>query len=81
MPEVKNYEPYSALDGGIDGMNFYRIIFSEAENILKSGGFLILEMGNNFQVEYLRNFSNEFKFIESFFDNGNFSRCMVWRKF
>lgn len=79
MPEVKNYEPHSALDGGIDGMKFYRKIFSEAKNILKSGGFLILEMGNNFQVEYLRNFSNEFKFIESFFDNGNFLRCMVWR--
>ena len=81
MPEVKNYEPLSALDGGADGLNFYREIFIYAKNILKSNGYLILEIGNSFQYKYLRNFMKEFKFIKSVFDNGNFSRCMIWRKF
>ncbi len=80
MPEVRDYEPHSALDGGLDGMYFYREIFTQSKNILKSGGYLILEIGNSFQSEYLRNFMKEFKFIKSVFDNGNFSRCMVWRK-
>lgn len=42
--EVQN-EPHIALDGGIDGLDFYRIIVNEAENYLKVGGLLLLEIG------------------------------------
>ncbi len=45
MPEVKEHEPFIALDGGIDGLNFYRIISSEAKNYLKEGGILAVEIG------------------------------------
>ena len=45
MPEVSIYEPRSALDGGPDGLNFYRAIIKEAKAYLKPGGYLIFELG------------------------------------
>ena len=43
--KVKNYEPHTALDGGADGLDFYRIIASQAPNYLVDGGTLVLEIG------------------------------------
>ena len=43
--EVKNYEPRTALDGGKEGMDFYRRIIPESRNYLKEEGLLIFEIG------------------------------------
>lgn len=43
--EVRSYEPLMALDGGPDGMDFYREISSRASGHLNPGGSLILEVG------------------------------------
>lgn len=43
--EVKDHEPLLALDGGSDGLNYYRRIVAEAPNYLKDGGWLMLEIG------------------------------------
>lgn len=51
--EVKN-EPKLALDGGIDGLNFYRRIISNAPNFLTAGGLLAVEIGIN-QAETVKN--------------------------
>lgn len=45
MPDVKCYEPMSALDGGEDGLMFYRRIVEFAVDNLKPDGFLIFEFG------------------------------------
>lgn len=45
MTEVKDYEPYIALDGGEDGLNFYRKICSEGKAYLKEGGQIFFEIG------------------------------------
>lgn len=45
MTEVREYEPMSALDGGEDGLDFYRRILTECEPYLKSGGWVFFEMG------------------------------------
>ncbi len=45
--EVKDYEPLSALDGGLDGLMFYRRIISISPEILKKGGILAFEIGYN----------------------------------
>lgn len=44
--EVKNYDPMLALDGGVDGLDFYRTI-NDNMNYLKLNGTLIMEIGYN----------------------------------
>lgn len=45
MPEVRVHEPLMALDGGSDGLSFYRVISREARDYLKPGGRLAVETG------------------------------------
>ena len=45
MPEVLHFEPMQALDGGADGLDFYRSITAEAPQYLKENGYLFLEIG------------------------------------
>lgn len=44
---VKNYEPHLALDGGKDGLRFYRILALNAHKYLVDDGVLVLEIGYN----------------------------------
>lgn len=46
QPEVK-YEPASALDGGSDGLDFYRAIAKTYKNSLNNGGVIAFEVGIN----------------------------------
>ncbi len=45
MPEVIRHEPRAALDGGPDGLSFYRRITGEAPDHLVIGGLLFVEIG------------------------------------
>lgn len=45
MPEVREHEPRIALDGGRDGLDFYRRLAAEAGKHLKQDGRLYLEIG------------------------------------
>lgn len=47
LPMEVQKEPRAALDGGIDGLEFYRRILQEANNFLKTKGCLILEIGES----------------------------------
>lgn len=47
QPEIKDYEPLLALDGGPDGLDFYRKIIARTPNYLAQNGFIIFEMGYN----------------------------------
>ena len=45
-PEVQR-EPRTALDGGADGLNFYRLLARDAPPLLTTGGFIAVEVGIN----------------------------------
>lgn len=51
MPQVKEYEPISALDGGSDGLYFYKKIISECKNYLNKNGELLFEIGYDQSLE------------------------------
>jgi release factor glutamine methyltransferase len=42
---VRDFDPRSALDGGPDGLDFYRLIAAAVPALLAPGGALIVEMG------------------------------------
>ena len=42
---VKDYEPIMALDGGTDGLEFYRAIITKWHNVVRIGGLVIFEVG------------------------------------
>lgn len=45
QPEVRDFEPRLALDGGVDGLDAYRALVSEAPGCLEPGGWLLFEIG------------------------------------
>jgi release factor glutamine methyltransferase len=45
QPEIRDWEPGEALDGGEDGLDYYRMLIPEAGNYLNKHGYLILEIG------------------------------------
>lgn len=44
-PDVRDFEPHEALDGGDEGLNFYRLLATFAEYSLKPNGFIVVEIG------------------------------------
>ncbi len=47
MPEVKDYEPMQALDGGVSGLDFYQAILADVHQYLNRDGYLFFEIGYN----------------------------------
>ena len=56
--EVQNYEPRLALDGGADGLDFYRRIAQESGKYLNRGGTIILEVGQGEAQEVVKLFKS-----------------------
>ena len=54
--EVRDYEPRVALDGGEDGLDFYRRLAKEVTRYIAKGGMLMLEVGEDQAQEVLKLF-------------------------
>ena len=81
MPDVKDYEPYTALCGGDDGLDFYRQISIEGKDFLNDGGFIFYEIGWDEAEEVsdiLR--ENGYKDIEVIKDLSGLDRVVKARK-
>ena len=64
-PEVRDFDPALALDGGADGLNFYRRLAAGATEFLKPGGKMMLEFGDG-QAEAIKKlFETEKWVVES----------------
>lgn len=57
-PEVRDYDPAVALDGGTDGLDGYRAIAAEARRLLAPGGRLMVELGAGQEPAVRALFSN-----------------------
>lgn len=51
MPEVRDFEPALALLAGEDGLDYYRLLCWQVDEILKPGGWLLVEIGWQQQAE------------------------------
>lgn len=63
MEDVKKFEPYEALCGGEDGLDFYREITCQSLKALNEGGMLLFEIGYD-QKEDVSNIMKEYGFCE-----------------
>lgn len=63
MPEISEHEPRLALDGGTDGMDFYRRIVKDAGSYLVPGGRLLMEFDDS-QAEPVKKMMEEAGFTE-----------------
>jgi release factor glutamine methyltransferase len=65
QPEVRNFDPRGALDGGADGLDFYRKLAAEAKSLLKPDGKIMLEFGDGQADAIKRIFENEKWIVEA----------------
>lgn len=73
--EIREFEPIMALDGGEDGLHFYRVIAKDAPKHLNKGGMLFLECGAG-QAEDIKNLLDEFSQVEIIKDYENIDRII-----
>jgi release factor glutamine methyltransferase len=81
-PDVKNFEPKGALDGGPDGLDFYRKILSNIENFLDVGGYLIFEAEKDAskKIQELIKEKGIFDASKTFEDNLEIERVVTARR-
>ena len=68
-PEVRDFDPRIALDGGADGLEFYRLIASQAGPFLRRGGKIMVEFGDGQADAIRRIFETEKWIVEAVKDD------------
>ncbi len=78
-PEVKS-EPHIALDGGEDGLFFYRRLFDICPEMLSEGGTIIFEIGCDQAQQVISEGERHGFYCEAFRDYGGNFRCVTAKK-
>lgn len=73
--EVKDFDPQISLDGGKDGLNFYKILYTELEKHLTEHGKAFLEIGHN--QGFLKDYFNEKYKVTLLKDYNNLDRLLI----
>ena len=81
MPEVRDYDPMLALDGGDDGLTPYRFLIPQLARFLNPQGIVAVEVGIT-QAPYVENLFRQANFInvEIRKDLGGIDRCVTAQK-
>ena len=66
LDEEVQKEPHIALDGGYDGLDFYREIIHQADEFLKYKGYLCLEIGYDQKIDVIELIEQEEKYINTY---------------
>ncbi len=82
MPEVRRSEPLSALDGGQDGLDFYRRLSREGERYVRDDGVLIVEIGASQEDNVMRLFLEKgtWREVDRKIDLGGHTRVLAFGK-
>lgn len=80
MPEVRDYEPRMALDGDDDGLIFYRRIIADSKPFIKSGGFLVFEIGCTQAEDVKELMRTRYESIEVLEDLAGLDRVVAGRR-
>ncbi|MEN6316313.1 MAG: peptide chain release factor N(5)-glutamine methyltransferase [Clostridiaceae bacterium] len=75
--EVRCYEPMEALDGGSDGLDFYRVIIEKATGFLYEGGMLAFETGYDQAQDVAKIMSGSFENIQIYKDLAGIDRVVA----
>lgn len=78
--EVKNFDPILALDGGVDGLYFYKKIVLDAPSFLKPNGKLFLEIGYKQGAKVKKLLTQDFENIKIVKDYAGLPRVVVATK-
>lgn len=75
---VREFEPHLALDGGSDGLEFYKSITAKWKSVLKTGGRMAFECGEG-QAGNVQNImeNNGFTDVRTFRDSLNIERVII----
>lgn len=75
QPEIRNWEPLEALNGGPDGLYYYRRIISELRDFLAEAGTVLVELGDSNKVMEIAK-ANNFKVLSITKDLSGIDRVM-----
>lgn len=78
--EVRDFDPRLALDGGEDGLDFYRDIISKAPEYLNNGGKLYLEIGIEQSKEVVKMLKKDFDDVVVEKDYNGIDRYIIAKK-
>jgi len=81
QPEVRDFEPPQALDGGPSGLDFYPLLATAGLELLKPGGYLAFEHGFDQRgaIQDLLTGFGRFKLIRADSDTGGNPRAQLWQ--